>query len=208
MRHGFNTWFGKLPWRRKCLPTPVFLSGKFHGQRSLVAYNPWGHKESDTTVAKQNFVKNITVLKSVILCCENNHITLWTSVSRRTHVLVSYYSSNKFSSLKEYLFISSQLHTSVGMTWQSSLLRVSSNWNQDAGMPHSPELKVLPQAHSCYSHNSVLCSYGSEVPQFLAGFQPGPAFSSWHRNDILSLSHALNLSAVLFCHQSEKVLCF
>ena len=30
-------------------PTPVFLPGKFHGQRSLVSYSPWGHKESNTT---------------------------------------------------------------------------------------------------------------------------------------------------------------
>ena len=30
-------------------PTPVFLPGKFHGQRSLVGYSPWGHKESDMT---------------------------------------------------------------------------------------------------------------------------------------------------------------
>ena len=39
----------KLPWRRKWLPTPVFLSGKSHGQRSLVGYSPWGRKESDMT---------------------------------------------------------------------------------------------------------------------------------------------------------------
>ena len=30
-------------------PTPVLLPGKFHGQRSLVGYSPWGRKESDTT---------------------------------------------------------------------------------------------------------------------------------------------------------------
>ena len=30
-------------------PTPVFSPGEFHGQRSLVGYSPWGHKESDTT---------------------------------------------------------------------------------------------------------------------------------------------------------------
>ena len=29
--------------------TPVFLPGKFHGQRGLVGYSPWGHKELDTT---------------------------------------------------------------------------------------------------------------------------------------------------------------
>ena len=37
------------PWRRKWQPTPVLLPGKFHGQRSLVSYSPWGRKESDTT---------------------------------------------------------------------------------------------------------------------------------------------------------------
>ena len=36
-------------WRRKWLPTPVFLPGEFHGQKSLVGYSPWGHKESDRT---------------------------------------------------------------------------------------------------------------------------------------------------------------
>ena len=30
-------------------PTPVFLPGEFHGQRSLAGYSPWGHKESDKT---------------------------------------------------------------------------------------------------------------------------------------------------------------
>ena len=45
----FDPWIGKIPWRRKWQPTPVFLPGEFHGQRSLVGYGPWGHKESDTT---------------------------------------------------------------------------------------------------------------------------------------------------------------
>ena len=32
----FHPWVRKIPWRRKCQPTPVFLPGKFHGQRSLM----------------------------------------------------------------------------------------------------------------------------------------------------------------------------
>ena len=48
-RPGFNPWVRKISWRRKWQPTPVFLPGKFHGQRSLVVYSPWGLKESDTT---------------------------------------------------------------------------------------------------------------------------------------------------------------
>ena len=38
-----------IPWRRKWLPTPVFLPGKSHGQRNVVGYSPWSHKESDST---------------------------------------------------------------------------------------------------------------------------------------------------------------
>ena len=47
-RGEFNGWVGKIPWRRAREPTPVFLLGESHGQRSLVGYNPWGRKESDT----------------------------------------------------------------------------------------------------------------------------------------------------------------
>ena len=36
-------------WRKKWQPTPGFLSGKSHGQRSMVSHSPWGRKESDTT---------------------------------------------------------------------------------------------------------------------------------------------------------------
>ena len=42
---------GKIPWKMKWLPTPVFLSREFHGQRSLGGYIPWGHKESNMTEA-------------------------------------------------------------------------------------------------------------------------------------------------------------
>ena len=41
-RRRFDPWIGKGPWRSKWQPTPVFLPGKSHGQRSLVAYSPWG----------------------------------------------------------------------------------------------------------------------------------------------------------------------
>ena len=39
--HRFYLWVGKIPWKRKWQPIPVFLPGKSHGQRSLVGYNPW-----------------------------------------------------------------------------------------------------------------------------------------------------------------------
>ena len=44
-----STDVGKILWRRAWPPTPVFLLGGFHGQRSLAGYSPWGHKELDMT---------------------------------------------------------------------------------------------------------------------------------------------------------------
>ena len=43
-RCGFDPWVGKISWRRKWQPTPVFIPGKSHVQRRLVCYSPWGHK--------------------------------------------------------------------------------------------------------------------------------------------------------------------
>ena len=48
-RPGFHPWVERIPWRREWQPTPVFLPGEFHGQRSLAGCGPWGHEESDTT---------------------------------------------------------------------------------------------------------------------------------------------------------------
>ena len=48
-RPGFDSWVGKIPWRRKRQSTPALLPGKSHGRRSLIGYGPWGHKESDAT---------------------------------------------------------------------------------------------------------------------------------------------------------------
>ena len=41
---GLISWVKKVPWRREQLPTPVFLPGESHGQRSLVDYSPRDHK--------------------------------------------------------------------------------------------------------------------------------------------------------------------
>ena len=53
-RHGFDPWVVKIPWRRKWQPTPEFLPGKSHGQRSLAGCIPWGPKESHRTQQVNN----------------------------------------------------------------------------------------------------------------------------------------------------------
>ena len=46
-RYRFDPWVGMISWRRKWLPTPVFLPGEFHGWRSLAGYNPWGQPRTE-----------------------------------------------------------------------------------------------------------------------------------------------------------------
>ena len=41
---GLTPWVGKMPWRRKQQPTPVFLPGESYGQRRLASYSPWGRR--------------------------------------------------------------------------------------------------------------------------------------------------------------------
>ena len=48
-RDVFDPWVGTVPWSREWQPAPVLLPEKFHGQKSVVGYSPWGLKESDTT---------------------------------------------------------------------------------------------------------------------------------------------------------------
>ena len=43
-RHGFHPWVGKIPWRRAWQPTPIFLPGESHRQRSLEGYTPQGRR--------------------------------------------------------------------------------------------------------------------------------------------------------------------
>ena len=48
-RPKFDPWIGMIPWRRAWQPTPVFLPGESHGQKSLAGYSPWSHTELDMT---------------------------------------------------------------------------------------------------------------------------------------------------------------
>ena len=57
-RPGFDPWVRKIPWRRKWLPTPIFLPGKSHRQRSLVDYSPQGCKRvgHDLAAKQQHYI--------------------------------------------------------------------------------------------------------------------------------------------------------
>ena len=55
-RPGFDPWVGKTPWKKEWQPTPVFLPGEFHGQRSLASYSP-GVEKSQTQVPSASSIR-------------------------------------------------------------------------------------------------------------------------------------------------------
>ena len=57
----FDSWVRKILWRRKWQPTPIFLPGKYHGQRILAGYHPWGPKRVKDDLATQQQEKAKTI---------------------------------------------------------------------------------------------------------------------------------------------------
>ena len=55
-RCGFDPWIREIPWRRAWRPTPVFLPGESHGQRSLVGYSPVTKSQHDLATKQQQEV--------------------------------------------------------------------------------------------------------------------------------------------------------
>ena len=91
----FNPWFGKIPWRRERLPTPVFWPGEFHGLCS-----PWGRKESDTT---KWLTLTLTIFPYIHMC----HIFILSSVDGHLvcfHVLAIVNSILQWTLGSMYLF--------------------------------------------------------------------------------------------------------
>ena len=62
-RPGFESGFGKIPWRKARLPTPVFRPGKFHG-----LYSPWGRKELEKT--ERLSLSFFRMLESALIMCK------------------------------------------------------------------------------------------------------------------------------------------
>ena len=70
----FDSWVGKIPWRRAWPPSLVFLPGESHGQKSLAGYCPWNHKESDMTEATEH-------------TCTHTHTHMHTHTDTHTHTI-------------------------------------------------------------------------------------------------------------------------
>ena len=107
---GFDPWVGKIPWSRKWHPTPVFLSGKFHGQKSLAGYSPWGYKEPDTTehhqvsATRASYRKKSTnilanTVKFILLIYNSVVFNIFTELCSHHHYLILEYFHHSWKKL-------------------------------------------------------------------------------------------------------------
>ena len=92
----FNPWVRKIPWRRAWQPTPVFLPGESHGQRSLVGYRPWSCKELEITEATKHAYIDfpLNFISSYYLLVYRNAIDLFMLTSMLVNLLNSFFSSS------------------------------------------------------------------------------------------------------------------
>ena len=82
IRDRIDLWVGQNPWRRAWQPTPVFLSGKSHGQRILRGYHPWcrkrvGHGWSDSALTHAKVFWSINPMQFLFLA--------WKFSTAKTH---------------------------------------------------------------------------------------------------------------------------
>ena len=85
-RSGFNSCIRKIPWRRQWQPTPVFLPGESHGQRSMVGYSPWG---SNSWTWLNDFLFTWLVTDEVIYSIWNDLEHIMFQISRSHNLLHS-----------------------------------------------------------------------------------------------------------------------
>ena len=64
-RRGFNPWLGKIPQRRKWQPTPVFLSGEFHGKRNLSGLQSMGLQKSPTQLSISAAAATVSIREEI-----------------------------------------------------------------------------------------------------------------------------------------------
>ena len=69
--NGFNPCVKKISWKRELQPTPVFLTGKSHGQKSLVGYSPWSHKRVGHDLEPKHVRTHVyNACCKVVACCD------------------------------------------------------------------------------------------------------------------------------------------
>ena len=115
-RPRFDPWVGKMPWRRKWQPTPVFLPGEFHGRGSLVVYGPWGHNELDTA-------ERLTLTLFRTLDQEGgNTVILWSHTHKCTHTPYTHITHTQLTRSQSIMFDNTYLNNLTYCNWAHRFL--------------------------------------------------------------------------------------
>ena len=135
-RHRFNPSVGKISlWRRKRQSTPVFLPEKSHGQRSLVGYSPWCHKELDTTEWLNTHVcnwYNAPCPKICLLLSRNNEDNVHCQGKKKTTPLLN---------LKKMILLCKYCSNSAMMAWTNFSERVA-RWRKKQTIVQTKHLLI------------------------------------------------------------------
>ena len=129
-RSGFDPRVRKILWRRKWKPTPVFLPGKSHGQKSLRGYSPWGCKT----------VRHILATK------QQQHVVInWRDINIFNSDLENQFSSVQLLSCVQ-LFVTpwtTAHQASLSITNSQSLPKTHVHWVSDTIQPSHPRHPLL-----------------------------------------------------------------
>ena len=80
----FDPWVGKIPWKKAWQPTPGFLPGEFHGQRSLAGYSPQSGKALEYLDKLTSFNRITASIHCIITACSSP--VLWTECLGRDQI--------------------------------------------------------------------------------------------------------------------------
>ena len=157
-RWGFNPWVRKNPWSRKWQPIPVFLPGKFYGQRNLVDYSPEDHKSPIRL--------SVRAYSCVCVCAHSvSHVQIFVApcaVAHQSPLSVGFFRQESWNTLpfpSQEIFSTqgSNLHLLYVLPWQAgSLPLVPHHWYKSSlCLCHLSSHTV-----HCFCWTSILpCSY-------------------------------------------------
>ena len=127
-KHRFNPWVRKIPWRREWQPTPVFLPGEFHGQRSWWSI-VHGVSKNNTRLSNLHFHFHTT--KALLLaCCPLPMVDFPVTVS--LHTLIPVWLNHKYLLMPFFIFEIYILSTRIIIfLWILSNASVGSSYQQE-----------------------------------------------------------------------------
>ena len=177
-RHGFHPWVRKIRWRREWQPTPVFLPGEFHGQRSLVGYSPWGHRESDMTEQLTSWFSGSDM--GLRFCISKKFPGETRAAGLRTTVGVAA-TPEELDVFKSHIWVQSNWTLHDVMGWEIFTITApgEEHVQDDLGEGRASQQKSLSTGWAHWPHQVPPQSAGGSTPENLAQHQLPANLRHW-----------------------------